>query len=140
MNWIITFKRPLLFLVCLILSSALYSAQPKSVLTQRNKPERSSFFSLFPERKKPFFLNAGKMKLAVKHYSFFYKKLKKKYGRSMVGSTILIAVLALAALLLVLLLITQAGVSGFLLTAVGVIGFIAILFWAIRRIRRNAEY
>ena len=70
--------------------------------------------------------------------TLFYTALKKRYQGNVVGSTILIAVLLALGVGAVLYLLAHAGISGLLVTILGIVAFAGIIYWAVRRIRWNS--
>jgi hypothetical protein len=135
----VTLRRNLLLLLALLFTAYGYSAQaPEAGVATgaRNNPLPTA--GPVPKVAKRVLLAYPKQvkKLAGK-YMLLVKKLKKKYGGDVMGTTILLAILMALGLGAVLYLLAHAGISGLLVTIISIIGFAVIIYWAVKRIQDN---
>lgn len=139
MHFPTTLKRNLLFLLAIIFTLSLHSTVPSAPLPVTGGPANASPTTHVVNKK---LLGASfkQVKQAAKKYLLLVKQLKKKYQNDAVMSTVLIALLMAIGLGALIYLLSYAGISGILITAVGIVGFAVIIYWAVKRIRWNAQY
>lgn len=133
-------KKPLLLLLAFLTSflvPTVYAAVPVAEPVATNVTVLPAP-PIVKGKKKGAFNYLKHVKQTVKKVNLFYKALKKRYQGSIVGSTILIAVLLALGVGAVLYLLAHAGISGLLVTILGIVAFAGIIYWAVRRIRWNS--
>ena len=134
-----TLQRNLLLILGLVVTLSAHSAQsslsvsePVAIL----KPMPSA--TPTPKvRKTGLFAYPKKVKQLARQYFLLYKKAKKKSQGGVVGSTVLIALLMALGLGAIIFLLSSAGISGIIVTLLGLVGFGLIIYWAVKRIRWN---
>jgi hypothetical protein len=133
-------KKPLVLLLAFFICFTVPNTHAAVPVTEPITPNANlgSNPPVVKGKKKGTFNYFTHVKKAVKKVSLFYKALKKRYQGNIVGSTILIAVLLALGVGAVLYLLAHAGISGLLVTILGVLAFAGIIYWAIRRIRWNS--
>ena len=132
-------SRNLLLLLALLSTLCGYSAQPAAALSA---PMNLALPAPTPEpmpklAKRVLLAYPKKIKKMTKLYGTLVKKVKKKYGGDVMGTTILLALLMALGLGAVLYLLAHAGISGLLVTIISILGFVVIIYWAVRRIQEN---
>ena len=139
MRLCLTLKRNLLLLLAFVFTLSGYSAQPAASLsTQTNLALPVPTTEPIPDLAKRMLLAyPKKIKKMAKVYGALVKKLKKKYGGDVMGTTILLAILMALGLGAVLYLLAHAGISGLLVTIISILGFVVIIYWAVKRIQEN---
>lgn len=133
-----TLRRNLFFLLGLLLSLTLHSTQPAAAPGTTDPPANATTPPRGVIKKASFFFK--KAKGLVKKYSLFIKSIRKKYQNDVMLSTIIIALLLILGVGAIVYLLSYLGVAGTVVTVLSIIAFAAIIFWAFRRIRWNAEY
>jgi hypothetical protein len=133
-------KKPLLLLLAFLICFTLPNARAAVPVMEPVTPNAYLLPAppIVKGKKKGAFNYFKHVKQTVKKVGLFYKALKKRYQGNIVGSTILIAVLLALGVGAVLYLLAHAGISGLLVTILGVLAFAFIIYWAVRRIRWNS--
>jgi hypothetical protein len=139
MSLTVPLQRNLLLTLGLLVVLSAHSAQPSLSLPEPVAvlTPVSSVLPTPKAKKKGFFSYPKKVKQLAKQYFLFYKKMKKKSQGGVVGSTVLIALLMALGLGGIIFLLSSAGISGILVTLLALVGFGAIIYWAVKRIRWN---
>lgn len=132
-------KRNLFILAALLMTLSLHSTQPSVPLSRLEVPVTPSP-GVHMGKKKTSFFSFKKVKQLAKSYVLLIKNTRKKYQNDVMLSTILIALLLILGVGAVVYLLSYLGVSGGIVSILSVIGFAVVIWWAIRRIRWNAEY
>ena len=134
-----TLQRNLLLLLGLVVTFSAHSAQSSlSVSEPVAILEPMPSATPTPKaRKTGFFAYPKKVKQLARQYFLLYKKAKKKSQGGVVGSTVLIALLMALGLGAIIFLLSSAGISGIVVTLLGLVGFGLIIYWAVKRIRWN---
>ena len=139
MRLCLTLQRNLLLLLALLFTLCGYSAQPAATPTA---PLTLALPAPAPEpvpglAKRVLLAYPKKVKKMARLYGALVKKVKKKYGGDVMGTTILLALLMALGLGAVLYLLAHAGISGLLVTIISILGFVVIIYWAVKRIQDN---
>lgn len=132
-------KRNLFFLLALLMTLSLHSTQPSAPLSRMDAPVTPTP-AVHVGKKKTSFFSLKKVKQLAKNYVLLIKSTRKKYQNDVVLSTILIALLLILGVGAVVYLLSYLGVSGGIVSVLSIIGIAVVIWWAIKRIRWNAQY
>jgi hypothetical protein len=134
-----TLKRNLFFLLALFAALTLHSTQPSAPLRPTGDPLNPTP-AVKVVNKKASFAFFKKVKQQLKKYVQFVRQWKKRYQNDVLMSTILIALLLALGVGVLIYLLAHAGISGIVVTALALVAIGLIIYWAVKRIRWNAQY